>query len=267
MTTYLAARHIRSAFSLPTREVLLVLSEIEGSFSGGSINSLCALLETYGTKRLAEASAPFQLAPKKRPSGLISTTGVLPGLNALGVQTVPGVGTLVVSTQEQIERGVIGRSWGLVDEDEGYGPNFSFSSRMRMSNALTAVLFRAAFLLLNALLTLAPLRQLVTYLVPAGTGPSATQRRGHYFKYRAIGIADTEDALEKKIEVSWEYDGDPYVFTGVAMVEAAVTLLEGGTEAHRKGGGILTPAMLGEKYVERLKRPEAGVRIEVKVME
>lgn len=268
LSTSLATTHIRKTFSAPTREILISLTDVQGSFSGGSINSLCDLIGTYGNKDISEASSPFALAPTKRPPGAISTGGVLPGMGVFGVHSVDGLGTMVVSTQEQIERAVIGRSWGLFDEDEGYGKNFFFSSRLQTSNALTAWLFRTFFLLFTNLLTFSPIRTLIgKHLFPAGTGPSADKRRGHYFKYRTIGVADTADALGNKVEVTFEYDGDSYEFTGKALTEAAILLLEGGTEAHRRGGGILTPAMLGEKYVERLKGPAVGARIEVRTLE
>lgn len=268
LSTYLATAHIRKTFSAPTREILISLTDVQGSFSGGSINSMCDLIGTYGNARTSEASSPFALAPKKRPLELVSTRGVLPRVGVFGVQRVDGLGTMVVSTQEQIEMGVIGRSWGLFEEDEGYGKDFFFSSRMQMSNPLTAWLFRTFFVLLTSLLTFSPIRTLISkHLFPAGTGPSAEKRRGHYFKYRTIGVADTADALENKVEVTFEYDGDSYEFTGKALTEATILLLEGGTEAHRRGGGILTPAMLGGKFVERLKRPAVGARIEVRTLD
>jgi short subunit dehydrogenase-like uncharacterized protein len=71
--------------------------------------------------------------------------------------------------------------------------------------------------------------------------------------------------LAPRAEAKFEYDGDPYVSTSVALTQAALVLLEGGTPAHRRGG-ILTPASLGEKFAERLKQPEAGVKIEVKLI-
>ena len=267
LSTYLAAKHIREIYAAPTREVLLSLDEAQGTFSGGSINSMCAIVGTYGNKRISEASSAFVLAPKKRVAGQVQSKGVLPGLNAFGVQNLDGLGSLVISPQEQIERGIVGRSWGLFEEDEGYGKNFFFSSRMRLPSSLAAWFFRTLFIFFTPLLNLSPIRTLVgKHLFPAGTGPSAEKRKRHYFKYRTIGVADTDDALRKKVEVDFEYDGCSYEFTGKTLTEAAILLLEGGTEAHRRGGGILTPAMLGEKYVERLKRPGVDARIEVKTL-
>ena len=101
------------------------------------------------------------------------------------------------------------------------------------------------------------------WIYPSGSGPSAAQREKNFFEYRTLGVADREG--EKKAMVEMGYAGDAYEFTGLALAEAAVVLMRGGTEAHKRGGGVLTPAMLGEVFAERLTA--AGVRIEVKNLE
>ncbi|KAF7536119.1 hypothetical protein G7Z17_g13092 [Cylindrodendrum hubeiense] len=277
LSTYLAVQHINKTFGLRTREVLVSLDDVEASFSGGSINSLCGLLDNYGSARIAAASAPFRLAPVPRRPADIAARGVLPGPNIFGVQTVKDLGVSAVSTQAEIETGIIGRSWGLYvgvahtsQRPDSYGQNFYFSSRMRMSNVFVAWGFRTLYVLLVAAFEhIRPLRTLVTQrLFPPGTGPSAEQRAGHHFSYRTVAVADTPDnTAAPSVEVDFAYDNDPYVFTGMTLTEAALVLLEGGTPAHERGGGILTPALLGDKYAERLQRPGAGVRIDVKVIE
>ncbi|KAF7562201.1 hypothetical protein G7046_g1930 [Stylonectria norvegica] len=240
LSTYLAVQHIRRTFDLPTREVLLSLDALKGGISGGSINTLCDLIATYSKARVAAATAPFALAPQARAAEAIRAQGVLPRMNALGVQHVDGLGTLMVSPQEAIEQAIVGRSWGFHDPTSGYGGSFFFSSRMRASNSFAAWFSRCIFLLLRGLLVFAPMRTLVgKRLFPAGTGPSASDRAGHFFKYRTVGVADTGDeTARKRVEVSFDYSGSSYDFTGVALTEAAVLLLEGGTEAHgeRRGG-------------------------------
>ncbi|KAH6898654.1 Saccharopine dehydrogenase-domain-containing protein [Thelonectria olida] len=276
ISTYLAAQHIRNAFSLPTRQVVVSLDDVKGSFSGGSINSLCSLVSSYAPARLAAASAPFALSPVPRPAADIATEGVFPSPNSFGVSSLEGLGTGVPSTQALIETAIVGRSWGLysgvahtAQRPDGYGENFFFTSLMRFPNSFIAWAFRIGFLLLNAALAnIAPLRTLVSqHLFPAGTGQTARQRAGNHFSYRTVGVADTpEGAPTRRVEVDFAYDGDAYYFTGVSLTQAALLLLEGGTPAHERGGGILTPALLGDKFVERLKSPEAGVKIEIKEM-
>jgi short subunit dehydrogenase-like uncharacterized protein len=266
LSVYLAALKLQRHFSLPTREVLVCLDDVRGSFSGGSLSSLCSLEPVD--------IAPFDLSPVPRTDQQVAKNGVLPPPNALDVQFVDELGVLVESTHSQIETTVIGRSWGLHAghgsdflSPEGYGENFFFSSRMKCSNALSALMFRTSLsLLTNAITKIPPIRYLATRMFPPGTGPSEEARRGHYFKYRTLAIADDKGAEPvPRVEVKFAYDGDPYVFTGVALTQAVLVLLQGNIPAHRQGG-ILTPATLGEEFVARLKRPEAGVKIEVEVL-
>ena len=204
----------------------------------------------------------------------MAKTGVLPPPNALDVQTVDELGVLVESTHAQIEEIVVGRSWGLYAghgsgslSPEGYGEDFFFSSRMKCSNAVSALMFRTSLsLLTNAITKVPPVRYLAARVFPPGTGPSEETRKSHYFKYRTLAIADNKGAEPvPKVEVKFAYGGDPYVFTGVALTQAALVLLQGVTPAHKRGG-ILTPAALGEEFVTRLKQPGAGIEIEVEVL-
>lgn len=55
-----------------------------------------------------------------------------------------------------------------------------------------------------------------------------------------------------------------YHLTGVTSAEAAMTILRDKTLAHELGGGMLTPATLGAKYLERLQK--AGLKTEMKML-
>ena len=54
-----------------------------------------------------------------------------------------------------------------------------------------------------------------------------------------------------------------FLVTGVFLAEAAATLLEDDV-AGRLPGGVLTPACLGQGYIDRLDR--AGLHIEAKIV-
>ncbi|KAF5538704.1 hypothetical protein FNAPI_11016 [Fusarium napiforme] len=266
LSVYLAALKLQRHFSLPTREVLVCLEDVRGSFSGGSLSSLCSLAPVN--------IAPFDLSPVPRTDQQVAKTGALPPPNAFDVQIVDELGVLVESTHAEIEEVVVGRSWGLYAgrgsgflSPEGYGEDFFFSSRMKCSNALSALMFRTSLsLVTNAITKIPPVRYLAARMFPPGTGPSEDARRSHYFKYRTLAIADNKGAEPVlKVEVKFAYSGGPYVFTGVALTQAALVLLQGIIPSHKRGG-ILTPAALGEEYVRRLKQPEAGVEIEVEVL-
>lgn len=267
VTTWLAVSHVRRTFGAPTREAIGCMYDVRGGFSGGSINSGCAQLETFSPARIAAASAPFAISPVPAPA---VQGHVLPQLNQVCVQKVDGLGTLTVTTDHGNEEAIIGRSWGLrqaaaSDAEPGYGPNFQFSSRIRMPNAFIAFVARIALVTLASILSTALGRRIFKRLIPAGSGPSAEARRTHYFTYRVLAVADAEDALKKRVIVDFSYAGDPYVFTGVALTEAALVLLEDETVGSGRGG-IFTPSLLGDKYAERLQRPGADVKIKMEVL-
>ncbi|RGP70606.1 hypothetical protein FSPOR_3907 [Fusarium sporotrichioides] len=266
LSVYLSILKLRNRYSLPTREVLVCLEDLRGSFSGGSLSSVCSLEPV--------TMAPFDMSSVPRTDAEIAKHGTIPAPNIFGVQVVDGLGALVQSSHSQIETAIVGRSWGLYAEEgpyslgpESYGANFFFSSCMKCSNPLSAWAFRSTYTILeHAITKIPPLRYLVTRMFPPGTGPAEEVRKGHYFKYRVVAIADEKEGKPApRVEVKFDYDGDPYVFTSVALTQAALILLQADTPGQRRGG-ILTPASLGERFAERLKQPEAGVKIKVKVV-
>lgn len=52
--------------------------------------------------------------------------------------------------------------------------------------------------------------------------------------------------------------------TGVCLAEAALVISREKTFAHETGGGLLTPATLGEPYLDRLQK--AGLSSEFRIM-
>jgi short subunit dehydrogenase-like uncharacterized protein len=53
--------------------------------------------------------------------------------------------------------------------------------------------------------------------------------------------------------------------TGILLTQAAITLLKDDVVAHKLGGGILTPATLGQPYIDRLNN--AGFKFETTMLE
>jgi short subunit dehydrogenase-like uncharacterized protein len=72
---------------------------------------------------------------------------------------------------------------------------------------------------------------------------------------------DTKDGTEKRAMAKMRYEGGMYYFTGLLLAEAAMVLLENDDDLVNKlGGGLLTPACLGDSFIERLQK--ANVKIE-----
>lgn len=60
------------------------------------------------------------------------------------------------------------------------------------------------------------------------------------------------------------YDGSMYYLTGMLLAEAAITIARDETPAHQLGGGVLTPATLGEAYFDRVR--EGGLKASIRMM-
>jgi short subunit dehydrogenase-like uncharacterized protein len=117
------------------------------------------------------------------------------------------------------------------------------------------------------LLAIPPIRWVLTPLIKKfviqapGQGPSKESMRGDFLNYKAFGVAeDGKGKVMAKLDIA--HGG--YVATGMTLASAAKVILRGQleeTEAGRLGGGVLTPATLGEQYVEVLN--EIGVKISI----
>ncbi|KAM3440496.1 hypothetical protein NHJ13734_003263 [Beauveria thailandica] len=265
VSTYLAVTSIRQTFSLPTLEVVGALYDIKGLPSGGAVDSISTTFANNSISRLLGAININSISPVK-PVGNPNRKDGLPRANIFGVQMIDGMGTMTTNFHEPVDLPLIGRSWGLfASGDNGaapsYGPNFRFSSRIRMSNALVAWLFRVTYVTLAALIFIPPVRFVVGKLFPPGAGASAEKRRNYHFTYRAMGIADTTHPMKPTALVEFHYPGDANDFTAMTMTEAGLLLLDDQSALSSRGGGILTPASLRDEYVGALQRH--GVRISI----
>jgi len=84
-----------------------------------------------------------------------------------------------------------------------------------------------------------------------------------YAYLTAVGTADRPKG-ERAI-ATFKINGSLYYFTGLAIAEAAMVILRGeNSEAKKLGGGFMTPATLGDEYVERMKK--VNVEIDVKML-
>ena len=81
------------------------------------------------------------------------------------------------------------------------------------------------------------------------------------FVCKALGEADSDAAKRPRAIASLKWNGSFYHLTGVFLAEAALTILRSDTEAHKLGGGVLTPATLGQPFVDNLVK--ARVELDV----
>lgn len=135
-------------------------------------------------------------------------------------------------------------------------------------NALLGAAIHLALQIFPIFLLLRPVRYLLSKLSHApGFGPDREASKKDWVEWRAIGTPDRiPDQVSdgKRAMASLKFMGSAYHLTGILLAEGAGTIvLEEGTVG-RLGGGVLTPATLGQVYLERLER--AGLRVEMGVV-
>lgn len=133
---------------------------------------------------------------------------------------------------------------------------------MRVSNGVIGVGIHFANALLPLALSITPLRWILKKLVVApGGGPAREVADKDIIEYRAIGTAEQDTLHPKKAMARFRHEGGIYYLTGLLLAEAAMVILRNEDEIIKKhGGGLLTPATLGQPYIDRLC--DAGVIIE-----
>lgn len=133
---------------------------------------------------------------------------------------------------------------------------------MRASSRVIGVGIHFATTLLPLTLSIAPLRWLLKKFVSApGEGPAREVADKDILEYRAIGTAEQDTSHPKKAMARFRYEGGVYYLTGLLLAEAAMVILRDEDEIIKNfGGGVLTPATLGQPYIDRIC--DTGVIIE-----
>ena len=120
---------------------------------------------------------------------------------------------------------------------------------------------------MTILLAITPFRAIFKALAPfkPGTGPTKEASKNDAFELRGVAIAEQLSKIPRKAMATLRFEGGMYELTGLFLAEAAMTLLDvkNVEEVKRQfGAGFLTPACLGDPFVERVR--DAGVLLEVK---
>lgn len=131
-------------------------------------------------------------------------------------------------------------------------------------NAFLGALIHVALVIGPLMIALRPVRWLMEKIsYAAGSGPDREQAKDDYVEWRAVGYPDAQSG--QKAFAKMKFNGSGYHMTGIVLAEGARTiLLESDTLAKKLGGGILTPATLGQPYLDNLER--AGLPIETKLI-
>lgn len=270
--------YIRKTLHAPTKSVTMTMYDFKSGISGGTTATMLELFENYSLAKLATTMKPFSLSPVRPTSPSRPPTSGLP-YRLLGLHNVPELGGLqTVWLMAGVDACLAHRSWGLYETfakehsrpDLSYGPNFRFTEYLRAKSLVAGVFVSYGLGLLSVLLAFPLSRWVLSplikkFFIPApGEGPSKEAMKKDFLHYRAFGTADTEK--QEKITGSLYCGHGGYAATGLTLSAAADVILRGRleeTEAGRIGGGILTPATLGEQFVEKLR--VFGMKVEVGV--
>ncbi|KAF7504064.1 hypothetical protein GJ744_002829 [Endocarpon pusillum] len=258
LLAYTAVSTIRDSLNCGVRDVICSVHEMKGAgISGGSLATALSIMDQYSLSEFRTALKPFSLSsapPSKRPSPRP------PVSRLLGPFSYPGLGILTTSITAAPNVAIVHRSSGLMPEL--YGKNFQFNEYYRVSNYVFGILVHFAVILSFYLTAIKPFRSLARrFVYQPGQGPSAEATTKDVLEFRAIAVADDKTGgKDKRAMAKIRYEGGIYYFTGLLLAEGAMVLLEHEDLVKTLGGGLLTPACLGDKFIERLQK--VNVRIE-----
>ncbi|EXJ57734.1 uncharacterized protein A1O5_12524 [Cladophialophora psammophila CBS 110553] len=260
--TYLCVQKIRQTYGVGVRESINVLHELGGGPSAGSLATMVSLIETYSFQFTHCALRPYALSPIPPPKAA-GTVSLLDRL--LASRYIPPFGVVTHFPQAECDIGIVHRSWGLYEQGKYYGDKFRFYEYQIIGRRLKAFLTHyTVSLVRTALRLLPPFRWLVKRLLPpSGSGPPKSEFANYRVFFATVATADCEPT--RRVMASLNYKGSPYYLTGVLVVQAALTLLEGGDTLGRKLKGMVTPATWGMELVDRMK--QAGVEFRVSLLD
>lgn len=261
MLAWSLATLFRREFSLATREVICTIHRIKLAPSGGTLATVLGVMENYRLSDIGRSTKPWALSP---------TPGPPPSKKSwitkiFGVRWVPELGTLTTSVMGATNRAIVQRSWGILDDGNYYGPNFQYSEHITARNTLIGVAMHFAFVYGMIAIMLPPFRWLVKKFIYApGEGRSKDDTTGEAIEFRAIATADGDTDEPKRASARFRYDGGGYYLTGLLLAEAAMVLIQDTDIVERQGGGVLTPAVLGQSFIDRVQA--AGVEFETRLL-
>lgn len=276
LIAYIATRMIRKVWDCGVMDIVASVHELKSSgASGGTLATGLGITDHYSARQIREAfTDPFILSPSHlkpytkdniyprnpEPNTYIRT----PLQKFTGVWSYPRLGNLTTSLAAKPNEAVVHRSAGL--NPYFYGFNFSYEEYMAVSSPVVGVLIHLAISILALLLAFPPTRAILKLFntVKPGSGPAKEATKNDAYELRAVAVAEQLAKPPRKALATFRYEGGSvYELTAKLLAEAAVVLLTKEEEIKAKHGpGFLTPASLGDHYLERLD--SAGVKINVK---
>ncbi|KAL9946172.1 hypothetical protein ACHAO5_004168 [Verticillium nonalfalfae] len=262
LMTWAMAKIIRDKLSAKTGEVTVSIHTLDAAPSGGTLATVLTLLDNFSVQEVQASFRPYALSPIPNPTRAPSRDTILTKI--FGARHVPELGTVTTSLAGTTDAAIVQRSWGLhtsLNEQESYGPNFSFKEYFRVRNLLHGVFVHIA-LFLGIIILGTPLRRVAhRFVYQPGQGPAKADGKKDRVEYRATAIPDVTPKSDKIAFSRLWFDGSMYDLSGMMMAQGALSLLEDNLELP---GGVYTASCLGQKFVDRVG--DAGLKMEVKLM-
>lgn len=261
MLAFALTQLIRKKLSVGTKEVVACMHELKSTPSGGTVATALGLLDHYSLKEVAKSAGTWASSPVPRtgPEDGPSLTSKL-----FGVRKVPGLGTLTTSLAASPNVATVQRSWGLLDGGKLYGPNFSYHEYLGVRNTAIAVVVHFTFIFVSLVMVIPPIRWLAKRFSYLFQSPPTHDTSNEALEFRAIATADQSCPKPRRAFARLRWEGSVYYFTGVCLAEAAMLILNDKELVQKLDGGILTPATLGQAFIDRMIR--AGVNFEVEML-
>ncbi|EFY98765.1 saccharopine dehydrogenase [Metarhizium robertsii ARSEF 23] len=268
LISWAMAQHVRTELDAPTKDVVVTIHKLNSAPSGGTLATVLVLFEKFSLKEVIESTKPFATSPIPYTSGAKPQKGLLQSI--LGVTSRPNLGLLTTSIAGTTDQTVVTRTWGLLHEipsrkKEFYGPRFTWSEYFKARNWLHGIGIHFALAIGSFFLVFVPpVRSLVKrFIYQPGEGVSREDMEKEEVEFRGTATPDIESNPSQKQAFcrAW-FHGSLYMLTGLFLAEAALTILEDDLDL---GGGVFTPACLGQKYLDRVN--DAGFKIEVRTVE
>lgn len=254
---YIIVSKIRALFSTSTSSIIGSVHTLKAAGpSGGTLDTILSIRDKYSLSYLRKALSPYSLVPS---SPKIPPSSPQPFFAKLfGPFRVPHLGLLTTAITGRANAAIVNRSSTFMRDI--YGTQFQYSEFQRVPSRLAGIGIHFGLGLFTLFLMVSPLRWLARKFVYApGSGPERSAHENEEFELRAIGTAKDK---EGQVLGRFKYKGGIYYMTGVLMAEAAMVLLKEKDLVQKLGGGILTPAMLGDGFVERLKSAKFEIEAE-----
>jgi short subunit dehydrogenase-like uncharacterized protein len=207
-----------------------------GSFSGGSAASALGFLGRIGEGRRTAAERRVAEGPPARPATLARSP-----MHEAGRWSLPF---------PSVDAQIVLRSAAAL----GYGTAFTYSHNFVVGPLPMVPLALVGVATVGLLAQVRPIREGLTRLVPAGSGPSEEQRAGHRFEVRFVGTGGGRRVVTRVT------GGDPgYTETSKMLAESALCLAL--DELPDVAGQTTTAIAMGEALTTRLRAAEIAFEV------